>query len=43
MSIDSFYNGFVGTATQILALYFLVKFGGQLLRSLGMLPAEGGA
>jgi len=29
--------------TQILALYFLVKFGGQLLRSLGMLPAEGGA
>jgi hypothetical protein len=44
MQIDSFYNGFVGTATQILALYFLVKFGSQLLRSLGILrPAEGGA
>ena len=44
MEINSFYNGFVGTATQIFALYFVVKFGSQLLRSLGILrPAEGGA
>jgi hypothetical protein len=44
MQIDSFYNGFVGTAAQIFALYFVVKFGGQLLRSLGIVrPAEGGA
>jgi hypothetical protein len=44
MQIDSFYNGFVGATAQIFALYFLVKFGGQLLRSLGIVrPAEGGA
>ncbi len=44
MQIDSFYNGFVGTAAQIFALYLLVKFGGPLLRSLGLVrPSEGGA
>ena len=43
MQIDSVYNGFVGAAAQIFALYFVVKFGSRLLRSLGMLPAEGGA
>ncbi len=44
MQIDSFYNGFVGTAAQVFALYLIMKFGGQLLRSLGVLrPAEGGA
>ena len=44
MEINAFYNGFVGAATQIFALYFVVKFGSQLLRSLGLLrPPEGGA
>jgi hypothetical protein len=44
MSIDSFYNGFVGAAAQIFALYYVVKFGGQLLRSLGLIrQSEGGA
>jgi hypothetical protein len=44
MQIDSFYNGFVGTAAQIFALYFVVKFGSQLLRSMGLVkPPEGGA
>jgi hypothetical protein len=44
MQIDVFYIGFVGTAAQIFILYLAVKFGSQLLRSLGILrPAEGGA
>lgn len=44
MEIVSFYIGFVGAATQVVALYYVVKFGGQLLRSLGILrPVERGA
>ena len=44
LQIDSFYIGFVGTAAQIFALYLVVKFGVQLLRSLGLMrSSEGGA
>jgi hypothetical protein len=44
MQIDNWYSGFVGTAAQALALYLIVKFGGQLLRSAGLLrPLESGA
>ena len=42
LQIDTFYNGFVGAAAQIFALYLMVKFGGQLLRSLGLRQSEGG-
>ncbi len=44
MSVDCFYSGFVGTAAQIFALYLMVKFGRQLLRSLSIpRPTESGA
>ena len=44
LQIDVFYIGFVGTVGQIFALYLMVKFGRQFLRSLGIAgSAEGGA
>jgi hypothetical protein len=44
MQIDAWYNGFVAGAAQGFALYLILKFGGQLLRSLGLVrPSEGGA
>jgi hypothetical protein len=36
--VDTWYIGFVGTTMQCVALYVLLKFGGQGLRSIGLMP-----